>query len=53
MIDRNNQMFPPYGEYYPKLVRMFDSIYSSYLNLKAPDSQLYFDTLQLIKKNNR
>ena len=42
-----------YGEYYPKLVRMFDSIYSSYLNLKAPDSQLYFDTLQLIKKNNR
>ena len=42
-----------YGESYPEIVSMFDSIYSSYKNLKAPDKNLCNDTLKLIKKNNR
>ena len=42
-----------YGESYPKIVSMFDAIYSSYQNLKSPDKGLYKDTLRLIKKNNR
>ena len=42
-----------YGELYQKMVRMFDAIFNSYQKYKEPDDTLCFDTLKLIKKNNR
>lgn len=42
-----------YDELYPKMVRMFDAIFNSYQKYKEPDDTLCFDTLKLIKKNNR